>query len=301
VKLTYLVVSHRDPEQVLRLVRTLREGPPAEVVVRHDQRHSRLESAAVEEAGGRLLCDGLSVEWGGWSLLRMLLAALEHVATEADPDWVIVLSGQDYPLRPLAQVAERLASAEHDAFLGSLWELETGKLPPPPAEEFFLRYAYLHLRSPRGLPYLPGRVKPVAYVREQPPRLAVRRIRLPFGDARRCWVSTAWPTLNRRALSAVLRTAREERRLMRHYRRTVLPCESFFATTLMNDPVLSVSRDDRRFTRFAPGAPNPDVLTSDDLEQLEASGADFARKFDAGVDARILDLLDELRRSGSPR
>jgi hypothetical protein len=300
VKLAFLVVSHHNPAQVVRLVRTLGEGPAAEVVVRHDQRRSRLAADAVEQAGGRLLRDELDVEWGGWSQLRMLLAALEHVAAELDPDWLMVLSGQDYPLRPLAQVEERLASSGHDAHLGHPWQLDTGALPPPPAEEFFLRYAYFHLRAP-GLPWFPRRLRRAVYFRDRPRRLGIRRPRLPFRGGLRCWVSSDWPTLNRRALGAVLRTAREARGVMRTYRRSVAPAESFFATALMNDPALRISGDDRRFARFQPGAPSPDVLTSADLGELEASGAEFARKFDAGVDAGILDRLDELRRSRSPR
>lgn len=300
MKLAILVVSHRNPAQVVRLVRTLREGPGAEVVVRHDQRHSRLDAAAVEQAGGRLLRDGLNVEWAGWSQLQMLLAALERVAAELEPDWLMVLSGQDYPLRPLALVEERLAIAGHDAYLGHPWQLDTRALPPPPAEEFFLRYAYFHLPAP-GLPWFPRTLRRVVYLRERPRRLGIRRLRLPFRDDLRCWVSGDWPTLNRRALAAALRAAREERRLMRAYSRSVAPAESFFATALMSDPALKVSGDDRRYVRFQPGAPSPDVLTSPDLDVLEASGADFARKFDAEVDARILDRLDELRRSRSPR
>jgi hypothetical protein len=300
MKLVYLVVSHRNPDQVLRLVRALREGPSAEVVVRHDLRRSRLDAHEVERAGGRLLHDELRVEWGAWSYLRMLLASLEGIAAEHDPDWLIVLSGQDYPLRPLAQVEERLASAEYDAYLGDPWRLETSALPPPPAEEFFLRYAYCHLPAP-PLRWFPRRLRRVVYFRERPRQFGVRRPRLPFRDDLRCWVSSDWPTLNRRALQVVLRTCREERRLMRHYRRTLAPAESFFATALMNAPGLRVSDDFRRFARFQPGAPSPDVLTSADLDELRACGADFARKLDAGVDARVLDLLDELRRSQSPR
>ena len=45
----YVVVSYRNPGQVLRLVSALREGPGSEVVVRHDQRRTRLEREAVEE------------------------------------------------------------------------------------------------------------------------------------------------------------------------------------------------------------------------------------------------------------
>jgi hypothetical protein len=301
MNLVFLVVSHRNPDQVLRLVRGLRESPAATVVVRHDQRHSRLDAGALARAGAVALADDIDVEWGEWSHLRMLIGALGRIAAELDPDWVVALSGQDYPLRPLDEVEKRLATAGYDAFLAAAWELQTDKLPPPPAEDFFLRYAYLHLRAPRNLPHLPSRLKPVAYVRDVPRRFGLRRPRLPFGESVRCWVSSDWPTLNRRALETVLRTARAERRLMRHYRRTVAASESFFATALMNDPRLRVSGEDRRFARFSPRSPNPDVLTSADLDELKASGAEFARKFDTEVDGRVLDLLDELRRSRSPR
>jgi hypothetical protein len=149
------------------------------------------------------------------------------------------------------------------------------------------------------MPHLPGWLRPAAYVRELPPRVGLRRPRLPFGPDLRCWVSTDWPTLSRAAVEALLRTTAERPRLMRHYRRSVSPGESFFATVLMNDSALRVSGDDRRFVRFAPGAPSPYVLTSADLDDMNASGAHFARKFDAGVDPGVLDRLDELRRGAS--
>jgi len=61
VRVAYVVLSHRTPEQVLRLVRALREGPAAEVLVRHDQRRSRLAAAEVEAAGAELIEDGIDV------------------------------------------------------------------------------------------------------------------------------------------------------------------------------------------------------------------------------------------------
>jgi hypothetical protein len=195
VRVAYLIVSHRSPGQVLRLVRALREDPDAEVVVRHDPRHSRLDDDELEP-------------------------------------------GQDYPVCPPAEINARLATTDRDAFLGMAWE---------------------H------------------------------------------WVSTDWPILGRRAARAILHAAREERGQMRHYRRTIVPSESFFATVLMNDPAMSVSHDNRRFSSFAPGAPNPDVLTSADLARLHDSGAHFARKFDMEVDAGVLDRLDELRQRAAPR
>jgi hypothetical protein len=300
MQIAYLVVSHRNPAQVLRLVSALREGPSAQVVVRHDQRHSRLAPEAVERAGASAMRDGIDVEWGQFSHLAMLLNAIGQIADERDPDWVLVLSGQDYPLRPLAEIEARLEGALEDAFLGRPWPLATDRLPPAPQDEFFLRYAYFHVRAPRR-PRLPGRLRRLAYSREMPPRIGVRRARLPFGPELRCFVSGDWPVLNRRAAAAVLRAARERQALMRYYRRTVAASESFFATVLMNDSTLTVSGDDRRYVRFAPGAANPDVLTSADLGELTSSGAHFARKFDAGADPAVLDRLDERRHSAAPR
>jgi hypothetical protein len=74
-----------------------------------------------------------------------------------------------------------------------------------------------------------------------------------------------------------------------------VPSESFFASVLLNEAALTIERDNRRYVPFAPGAPHPDTLTSGDYDTLLASGADFARKFDAAVDSRVLDLLDEHR------
>lgn len=300
----YLVLSHRNPEQVLRLVSALMEGSGAEVVVRHDQAQSRLEPGPIEQLGARLMHDTIDFRWGGITQLELLLTGLGHVAGELDPDWLLVLSGQDYPLRPLEDIHGALAESGLDAMLGGAWELDTRRLPPPPEDEFFLRYAYAHFPAPDRLRRLPGALRPLTYLREPPaPRqLGVRRPRLPYGPGRRCYVSSDWLTLSRPAVRAVLDAARSDRRLMRHYRRVAIPSESFFATVLLNDPNLKVARTNRRYIRFpGPGHPHPDTLTSADLDELLDSGCDFARKFDAQVDSAVLDALDARRRAGRPR
>jgi hypothetical protein len=306
VRIAYVVISHRNPDQVLRLLAALREGPGSEVLVRHDPRHSSLDEQEVRRLGARTIRDAIDFEWGGWSQLRLLLACLSCAAEAVDPDWLLVLSGQDYPLRSLASIEADLAAEEHDAMLGHAWELDTARLPEPPDDEFFLRYAYRHYAVPRATPRLPRAVRPLVYLRELPPplqpRLGVRRAKTPFHAGLECFVSADWLTLNRRALQAVLRAARERSDLMRYYRRVAIPSESFFATVLLNDRSLRVARDNRRFISFeAPLTPHPRTLTSADLDRLLASGCDFARKFDAEIDAEVLDVLDERRTSQVPR
>jgi hypothetical protein len=306
VTVAYLVLSHRNPEQVLRLVGVLKEGPAAEVAVRHDQRRFPLDPVELKELGAYLLPDDLELEWGGWSQARTILQGLQRVGELLDPDWLLVLSGQDYPLRPLAEIESFLAATELDGMLGEAWELDTSRRPEPPGDEFFLRYAYRHYRVPRRTPRPPQVLRPLTYLREYPaplpPRIGVRRLRLPFGPDFRCYVSADWLTLNRRAMQALLRAFHAQSRLLRYYRRVAIPSESIFASLLLNDRTLDVARHNRRFVSFSsPSAPHPETLTSADLERVLASGCQFARKFDIEVDAKVLDVLDERRRSGAPR
>jgi hypothetical protein len=121
-----------------------------------------------------------------------------------------------------------------------------------------------------------------------------RRCGVPFSSSFPCRRGSDWLSLSRRAVEAVVRAARSRPELVRHYRRTVLPTESFPQTVLHAAPDLRLSTATRRFTSWAQGSPHPDVLRLADLERIVGSGADFARKFDAGVDGAVMDELDAL-------
>jgi hypothetical protein len=297
VTVVYIVISHRNPDQVVRLVRVLREGPSARVLVRHDQRGELLERERIEAAGGELVQDRIKSRWGGWSQIKLMLFCLREATARHDPDWVLLLSGQDYPLRPLADIEADLHASPADALLGSVRQVETRR-PAAGDDEFFLRCRYRHYARPRVLPSsLPRSLRPLAYARDLPPLVGVRRIE---SAPLTLFASADWLTLGRAAIRAVL-AASENRRLMRHFRRVAVPSESFFASVLLSDPSLIVERDNRRFSSFEHGAPHPATLLSKDYDRLLASGADFARKFDVTRDPHVLDLLDEHRRSRKGR
>jgi hypothetical protein len=288
----YVVLSHRNPPQVLRLVRALAEGPSAQVLVRHDGRRSTLSPAAIEAAGGWAIEDDLDFEWGGASQLELILACLGEARRRLDPDWTLILSGQDYPLRPMGEIEADLDRSESDARIGAVREVEARR--PANDDEFYLRCRYRHYARPGALPDMPRSLRPLIYTRAVPPLVGIRRL----GPAPlRFYASADWLTLGRRALEALLEAGRD-RRLMRYFHRVAVPSESFFASVLLGDPDLTVEHDHRRFARFSrPGAPHPDTLASADLDGALASGADFARKFDTELDSEVLDRLDERRRA----
>jgi hypothetical protein len=68
--------------------------------------------------------------------------------------------------------------------------------------------------------------------------------------------------------------------------------ESYFQCVLANAPQLKLHNCDYRYVDWSANEAHPKTLTMEDLPSLVASPCHFARKFDAGVDARVLNSLD---------
>ena len=303
--LAFLVLSHRDPGQVLRLVGALAEGSEVAVAVRHDQRRSALAARDVEEAGGFLISDDHDVGWGDLAYVRMILDAIQGTARRTGADWVVTVSGQDYPIRPPAQLHRHLRSSGHQALLFDSWPLDLVAAPEPPKDEFFRRYRYRHYPMARGPARLIGRaLGPLAYQRSMPAGspdlIGLRPPRHPFGPGLRCHVSADWLMVDLEAIESMARFARDRTRVMRHYARTAMPSESFFATALAGDPAISIGPAPRAI-RFQPGAAHPDTYREGDVAELLASGAYLGRKFDERGEGGAMDRLDDARRDQADR
>jgi hypothetical protein len=304
MRVLYLVASHTRPAQVLRLLRTLREGSPdAHLVVHHDDRATRLDLAAAHALGAAPILPPTPVAWGRGSQLAMHLRALAWAARERDFDWLVLLSGQDYPVRPLAAIEADLAAATVDGFLERAPVALPARRLHAPAEEFGLRYSLAWRALPPPLRRGPAlaavrrvaaAARPLVAVRETPggPPLLGLPTRLPYDAALRPHRGSDWYTLSRDAVEAVLAFGARRPDVLRFFARTLLPTEAYVHTVAHSDPALRIADGTRRFSRWAPGAPHPAVLGLDDLEAALASGADFARKFDDEADPRVLDALD---------
>jgi hypothetical protein len=279
MRVAYLVMSHRAPVQVERLLRKLRAGSAgAALVSHHDPRGEALDAGALRELGVRRVEPATAIEWGTGSQLRALLNALRFAVDNEAFDWLVHLSGQDYPLKPINAIERELAAADVDGFIE---QAEVGPLDlrRRHVDEFVARYRYTWRRSPvnaRHLafarPLLLARGRRVAHPALRPPRERLHR-------------GSDWFTLNRRAVAAVLQRAD----LLGHFDRTLAPTEAFPHTVLWNRTDLRLSGDTRRYTAWRPGSPHPETLGHHDLDAALASNADFARKFD---DPAVLDALD---------
>ena len=300
----YLIASHTLPEQVLRLAGALRAGSPgAPIVLHHDSRRTRVDAPALRALDVELIEPPSAAEWAEASQLAMVLRCLRFALERLDFDWLVLLSGQDYPIRPLAAVEQDLGAAGCDGFV------EAQPCPRPRlgarVDEFAGRYhfrwfhprwsgaAALARRAARGGRLLRARALPSGQW------VGVRALRSPFGAQLECRRGSDWMTLSRRAVSAVESFRGRCPEVEAYYRRTLHPTESFVQTALANDGSIRLSGDTRRYMAWDERRSGPRILRGGDLAAMLASGCDFARKFDASVDAGVLDELDRrLRPAG---
>jgi hypothetical protein len=308
-RVVYFIASHVNPDQVLRLARAcLRGGSPgSRVLIHHDYNVSHLDRAAVERLGNvDLLEQSTRIVRGFFSMCRMVESSMRWLLDHRDFDWVVYLSGQDYPLQPPAEIESFLAATPYDGFLDALpveqrdWVIGPQRYlyqyyrVPAFAGEAVRRAIAPRQRAARAAGRMPRLLIPQE-PKHRGPRVGVRPFFGPFRDGFRCYMGSCWWTLNRRCVRQMIRDFDARPDLVRYYQRIQFaPNESFYLTLLCNRPELNLlTTDNKRFLRWTtPETSHPDTLVTDDFHALVSSGHHFGRKFDQAKDGRILDLLD---------
>jgi hypothetical protein len=273
----YLVLSYVHPELVQRLVTTLRNGSPdAVIAVHHDDRR-----CALGDLDALRIEPPAPIEWGHGSQLAAVLRAIRWVRERAEFDWLVLLSGQDYPIRPVAEIEASLAAAEVDAFIQTA-PVAPLRLRRGGVDEFARRYRYRWRPLPERLVAAVAQADPLVQVRRLPSSAYAG---FPARPPLEPFHGSDWFTLSRRAIDAVLGAPPA---LADHFLHTIVPTEAFVHTVLAHSG-LRLSGDNRRYAAFASDAANPRVLGPADLDAVLGSGGDFARKFD---DLAVLDAID---------
>lgn len=299
MRVAYFIQSHTSAEQVLRLLATLRRGSPDAILIEaRDPTAEPLDESALAALAVLSCRPARRPRRGYWSLFEPYPEAVERLDRAGVAyDWLVYLSGQDYPVQSLAASESRLAASEYDAYLS--WVDAAGPSPEGRRRQGRLRYEYRYRDLPRAAPALRllralNGAQHLWHVHlTYGPRLGVRARRTPFGpDLRPCWGSQ-WTTLRRAAAERVAEVARADSPLAAYFARTVCPDEAFAQTVLVNDPHFRLCNDNLRYVDVA-GARDgrPRILRLADGPALVAGGYAFARKLDAAVDSAILDWLD---------
>ena len=274
MKCAVLIQAHRGPEQVARLCRAL-SHPVFDLYIGVDRKTEIAPFRLAVPSSVRFIRRRIDVRWGAFSQVEATLYGLEEILKESPLyDFILFISGQDYPLLPPARIAEELARHPGAQFMCRT-RVEEGT---PACDRY--RYPHVHFGNrtlTRGVNRLLRLVSP-----------GRRKFPLPAA-----YKGSSWWTLSGSCAEYITRYARTHPRVVRFFRRAHCPDEFFFQSIVLDSPfAASVIPDNFRYVDWSDGRPNPRTLTEADYDRLAASGCWFARKFDAEQDSRILDRLD---------
>ena len=300
-RVCYFVQSHRDPEQIVRLVRTLRRGSArGRILVGHDFAACQLDWAPLAALPDTHLLppSGPHVRASFARQVQPYLEAIDWLEREGvEYDWLVNLTAQDYPVKPVAEIEAFLGAAAADGFI-RWWDVESAESPwsrRQARHRYWYRYRRLPDRAEPALRALRGltRVLPIHFYLPYGAWVGVRAARVPFRDGFRCYGGRTWFSLRRRAVRYLRDFLAERPEVEAHYRGTVAAEESIVQTVLVNSGRFDLVNDDLRYvdyTRAVRGSPR--TLTIADLPLLASGPYHFARKFDLGVDREVLDRID---------
>lgn len=152
----YLIMSYGSLDQTAQLIRTVRQSSPDPAILLQHDAKSALQSADELEGlkGVHVVQPRVLVTWGDGTFLDATLARLRYIVRHFEFSWVTALSGQDYPLRPLASIQNDLGIGEFDADIRTC---------PATADHYPYRYRMQdrHMpRRPAGIGSRPGRAVP---------------------------------------------------------------------------------------------------------------------------------------------
>lgn len=292
-KIGFVILSHNRPDQALSLVKTLNslfDEPP--IACHHDSGQSSIDESLFPR-NVHFVHPHVATGWGEISVPLAAMRAFELLRAHDSPEWFVLLSSSDYPVRPAAEIRGDLASSEYDVHLDHR-EIQYGVTTSGTAghESSFQRPDYIPLAYDRyfaarvRLPCLskkkllagtfPIRLTQTLVTRN--PTLSRALQRICFHGPVRIFGGDFWFHANKKAVNRLLDDP-GVRRFAKYYRARPNADESFFHTFLCNQPDLRISTDHKRYADWPLNAVHPRLLDISDVPKIVASGAYFARKF----------------------
>ncbi len=299
MKLACIVLAHERPGQLALLLSALRH-PRARAYL-HVDRRSPLDgfAAALTEAGldDVALLPRHAATWGSPQLVDAALEGLARGLAEGC-GYFVLISGQDFPLRPVEEILELAEAA------GSRSYLDHFPLPDPRwrfegrDRTDFYTYTLRGRREtcvPRGedTSFLNRRGRLLNELLRA--RSALRPARR-FPAYARPYGGSQWWNLSRAAAERVLGFLAEHPGYRRYHEHTLCPDELFFQSILAGTEFADeheVVDDSLRFMRWPAGGSHPRALGAGDLPAMLESEALFARKFDSAAAGSALAALRE--------
>lgn len=286
MKKAYIILAHKNEEMVKRLIDRLDDNNSVFFL------HIDLNSDITEFR--KLFRDDRRVRflqrentgWGSFGLVQATLNAMWTVQG-GDYEKVILLSGQDYPIKSNDEIDQFFQSSKYNIFMDHFPLPNRRKWGPGGGmyrvNKYFFGLSFIKKMMAKAANFT-GMIFPFAKRRELPGMK-------PFSGSQ-------WWAMDMRAVNYILEYVDSHPEYIRYHQHTFAADELFFQMILLNCPDASlrenIANDNLRYMKWkSESIAHPEILGVSDVDHISGSGALFARKFDPEVDNKVIDVIDD--------
>jgi hypothetical protein len=274
MKVAYLILAHTSPAMLAALVNALNK--PGEAIFVHIDKKTPIQPFEQLLAGQCTFIEQReNVSWGGFSTIRATLNLMKAAA--GDFDYYCLLSGCDYPIKPVTAFEAHLAAHPGNEYIRSRNMAGLSPRLKKRYTGFFLLENRVEIL--KTLNYGVTKVQRLFYERK------------PYNN-RSMYYGSQWWTLTGACVRHIISFIATHPGCLSYFKYTLLADEMFFQTIIARSPFSDRVQDDNlRYIVFEGKKPHPKVWRLADSSALLQSPAFFARKFDLSVDSHIIDFL----------
>ncbi|BDD01666.1 beta-1,6-N-acetylglucosaminyltransferase [Persicobacter psychrovividus] len=316
MKLTFVILYHKNPIQLFRLVNHL-TGPSCSVVIHvckneSEENFNKIKTYFSNYDNVRFSKRSRG-RWGGFSLVKASLDAMQLAVDEFQFDYLYLISGQDYPVISSSEMMSFLKDHRGKEFI-NYWPMNPAYL----SEDYFNVVKQRHIKDHSrqqdryNLYYFwwkgqkkafPGHFNQhisskkewlIEFVKRGVHAVVPQRS---FMSGLAPYAGSQWFTLSFDCVNYCLQVANRRLDYVKYMQKVSVPDEMFFQSIILNGDFQSkVINHNLRAIFFSDQEgpqPHPEILDESYLPKILNSKAHFSRKFDMDFDEKILNLLDE--------
>jgi hypothetical protein len=280
MKIAYIILAHKLPEQLVRLVKKLNTDTTSFLIhidKKTDEETYRKMVSPLDAHDNAHFLKRYVGNWGTFSQVQATLEGIrEAVALQLDFDYIVLLTGQDYPIKSNKYIHDFFEKSNGKSYLeyfslpNKIWKSENGGMD---------RINYWNL-------YFLGRPRKIF------PRFDLTYLN--YLENFKLFGGSAYWCLARDCVEYIIERLQWDDSIIKFWKYVRIPDEGFFQTILLNSHLKGqLINDNFRYIDWV-STPHPEILNRHNYKQFINSNKLFARKFDATVDPDVLDMIDRV-------
>ena len=274
MKIAHLILAHKNPEQLKRLIEAL-DHPAFDFYIHVDKKNNEAPfKSLLQQKNVYFIRKRVKIFWGDWGTIQATLNGFEAIVNKGY-DYINVLSAQDFPIKPAQYIYQYFLNHNGTEFItcDSMYGEWKG------VESRIKNYHLINWR-------LPGKHRLEKLVTKVlPPRVFPLDYEI-VGRAN-------WFSLTNEAALYVSDFLKTHPKVVRYFKYCWGADEFIFSSILYNSHFKEKIKDNLMYVDWSgKDTGHPKLFTAEDFDDLTHSDKLFARKFDMTVENAILDRLE---------